>query len=171
MPAVLFAGLALFSGLLGCHVVWWRIARPRQEAIGLGALFMGGPSLVAGAGIAWSYLFSPAPPHFSFWVAIWLLPVALGWLYITVYPATQAISPTLLILLRVWEAEPAGLTPDEIGGYFTLETTLEDRIDDLVREGYARFEGEQLIPTPKGIALIQTLQTIRRMLGLPFGSG
>ena len=103
--------------------------------------------------------------------AVALLHAALSFAYIQVYPASQAQSPSLKILLLVGKAMPAGLAGSEIQAQFKPAELLEERIQDLIDAGLVHEENGFLELTPSGRAMVFPFVVLRTALGLSAGAG
>ena len=103
--------------------------------------------------------------------AIVLLHIALSSAYIQVYPASQATSPSLKILLLIKKSMPHGMAEIQIQKVFNPKELLETRIQDLVDSGLVWENGDKLALTSSGHALILPFVFLRQILGLPAGKG
>lgn len=105
------------------------------------------------------------------WSAITLLYLALAQAYILSYPAVQASSPSLVILLKVGKSMPAGLTFDDLLCRFDNESVLAPRIQDLLESNLVKKSNGALTLTLNGVILARSFSFFRRLLGLPLGKG
>ena len=113
-------------------------------------------------------------PGFLSWIgsaSIGLLHIALSLAYIQIYPASQAASPSLKILLLVKESMPVGMTENEIQTCFNPKELLEARIQDLVDSGLVRQTDDKLELSPCGYGLVLPFIVLRKLLGLQAGQG
>ncbi|HYB70868.1 MAG TPA: hypothetical protein VEH80_09365 [Candidatus Bathyarchaeia archaeon] len=134
--AVLLAGFASFLICLSFHVILWRAARPRAEALALVAIFFVAPAAVAVVVMAIT----------SRWVdvlAVLLLHSALSAAYVQTYPAAQARSPSLEIAYAVGRSMPGGLSREELLASLTAGALVHDRLNDLVANGLVRVTGDR----------------------------
>ena len=164
-PFVLCCGFSLFFFCLALHVIVWRWHHPRQHALALLSVFVV-PLLGFGAFfLGWHHgaLLDVA--------AIGLLHMALACAYIQIYPAVQAFSPTLVILLLVDKSMPSGATREGLSARLDDRFLLGERIADLVDAKLVREADNQLALAPRGYKLIQFFIVFRRMLGLGLGKG
>ena len=155
----------MFALFLGIHVVIWRFRQPKQHALVLMVIVL-----------ALLVIFVIAGASFQFdlidLTAISLLYIALSCAYIQIYPASQADSPSLRILLIVDQNKDRGLLEEEIKTYFTSKSLFDDRIDDLLSSGLIGETSQQkLILTKKGRLLILPFIILRNLIGLPKGGG
>lgn len=117
-----------------------------------------------------SVLSSHKMPWVDF-IAVMLLYVSLSVAYVQTYPAVQALSPSLRILLFVGDAASRGLSEEELLVRFNRKQLLEDRIQDLIKGGFVRESTGQLEITPKGSLLLFPGLFLRKLLGLTAGRG
>ncbi len=164
-PFVLGYGFSLFFSCLALHVILWRWRHPRRHALALlGVFFL--PLLAFGAFFCgWHH------GNLLDLTAIGLLHMALACAYIQIYPAVQAFSPTLVILLLVDKSMPEGVTQEELSEKLDDRFLLGARITDLVDANLIREAGGQLSLAPRGSQLIAFFIAFRRALGLGLGKG
>jgi hypothetical protein len=99
------------------------------------------------------------------------LHLVLSAAYIMSYPASQAVCPSLTILLIVGHAMPRGCTQGEIQRHFNNSFLLDTRFQDLVDAKLAKEVNGALTLTSRGIAITRFFIFYRRLLGLPIGDG
>lgn len=87
------------------------------------------------------------------------------------YPASQAVCPSLTILLIVARAIPCGCTQEEIQGYFNNSMLLDTRFQDLIDAKLAKEVDGSLSLTTRGIIITRCFVFYRRLLGLQIGEG
>jgi len=155
-------GVMTFLACLVAHIVWWRARRPRSDVRALFLVFLVLPAVVAvGAMLV-------LPP---FQVAgAFLLHVALACAYIQTYPAAQAQSPSLHILMAVGRA-PQGLSREELLGAGSGEALVGARVDDLVANRLIVPEGDRYVLAPAARRLVLFFLGFRRVLGLTSKGG
>lgn len=168
--AVLLVGLGAFTLSLLLHVAWWRLGRPRADVRYLFLVFFGVPVVLAAAtlvGVPVSSVPFLAGSSLSLVeaAAALLLAWALGAAYVQTYPAAQAQSPSLVVLLHLGGA-PEGLTQDELLARFGPSSLVGNRIDDLVTNAFVRETPEGLTLTLPGRILASFFATYRGILGL-----
>jgi len=143
------------------HVVIWRVAPPRRDALELVLYLL---VLPIALGLIWVGFGGPLP-----WSAI-LLHLLLGINYIAIYPAFQATSPTVHVLCLLRE-EILGVEPEKVERVLSETTSLGHRVHDLHRGGLIlRTEQGQRL-SGLGNALAQFFILFRRVLGLSQGAG
>lgn len=156
-------GLVLFAAGLAAHVAWWRLARPVDEFRALALSFLAGPALgsLAVPGLAaWRETLGCAAAALLF-----------GAMYIMLYPAAQAASPTMLLVLRIAAKGTAGETRAALGEALDADTLSRKSIDDMVHGRFADEVDGVLHIAPRGRFLLGFLTRWRRLLGLEYGSG
>lgn len=165
--SVIITGILIFLLSMAVHVAVWRIVRPRSYFKALPAVFLGTPAAV------FVLLVFLGPPLLgpAEWAAVFLMDLSLASAYIMSYPAIQAKSPSITIILRIDEAMPGGLAEDELGSCFTGGDLVGDRVADLVGSGFAVKSGTRCEITPRGRTLLAPFVILRRLLGLPAGRG
>lgn len=87
------------------------------------------------------------------------------------YPASQAVCPSLTILLIVARSMPRGCSQEEIQGYFNNTMLLDTRFQDLVDAKLAKEVDGSFSLTTRGIIVIRLFSFYRRLLGLQIGEG
>jgi hypothetical protein len=157
-------GLVSFASALCLHVVWWRVARPKNDLRALFTLFLVLPVLLA------LILAAASDRPAEDILAVLLLNLALSSAYVQTYPIFHAISPSLEILLLV-NRSPGGLTAEEIAGNFNDAHLVGSRVQDLLRTNLARLEGGAYRLAPAGKAMIRSFLLYRKIIGMPFKGG
>lgn len=90
--------------------------------------------------------------------------------YISVYPAFQASSPTLVILDRLYQ-QPRGMTEREIQMLFNSNSLVQDRMNDLISGGLISTDNQRTQLSWMGKSMAFFFIAYRRVLGLPVGEG
>lgn len=151
---------------MSLHVVLWRWRRPQQQIGWFLLIFLAPLPLLALVLVRWySYL----PLQDFLFVA--LAHLSLSCAYIQVYPACQALSPSLMVLLFVGDSMPRGMTEEEIQARFSRQALLGNRIQDLLVSGFIRESKGQFEITPQGLLIVLPGIFLRKMLGLAPGKG
>ncbi len=170
---ILIIGVLIFIICLGLHILVWRWYHPRKEVIILFLIFLIIPAVIgiAGLGLNWFGLLPGGTgviPISAFdWPLVFLLHFSLAGAYILSYPAIQAVSPSLAILLVVESSALQGLTSNELRSHFTVEDLLEARLRDL-KDGYLAVESDGWFRlTWRGLLLVRFNRFLRILLGLP----
>ena len=163
---ILLCGFSLFSLCLIMHALAWRMWHPRKHALSLLTVFLA-PL------IPFSVIFLASMPgeHMSDIIAISVLHLALTCAYIQIYPAAQAFSPTLLILLLAKKSMPLGITREELGLPMDTKLLLGARVADLLDADLVKETDGTIDLTARGAAVIDFFIAFRRALGLGLGKG
>lgn len=154
----------LFSHSL--HILIWRFGRPRNDAIVLAFVFLA-PLFILPL-LAGNIAQGLNAADFA---AICLLQISLACAYIQIYPASQAQSPSLKIMMIVESGMPAGVTEEQIRKSFRQESLFDERLDDLLLSGLVEEVNGRLQLTARGRQFITPFLMIRKAVGLPFGEG
>lgn len=164
--SVLLVGSGVFLCCLFLHVFLWRIKHPNNHAGTLLLVFFATGAVL----LYFSFLFWP---HFSGLdlLAAALLHVSLSCAYIQAYPASQADSPSLKILVLIGNSMPDGMTETEIQTHFHPAELFSARIRDLLDARLIRQINGDLILTPQGRGFILPFLILRKLLGLSAGRG
>jgi phosphatidylserine synthase len=150
---------------MAAHIAWWRIKRPVADIPAIFCVFLILPAplygLLALGGAFGVVPFSPAEAALAF-----VMHAALACAYVQTYPAVQAQSPTLSILLAVGAARD-GLDGDGIVKALEAQGLVGERTDDLLRNGLLVREGNRIRPSRIGHLIAGGFGAYRRWLGLP----
>lgn len=172
---VFLIGTASFLCSMLVHIQVWRALPHARTIARLFAIFVIWPALfflaLAGAGFIFESpgsWFIRNPANLSY-VYIWHLELSA--IYIMTYPAIQAQSPTLVLLLAIARNMPEGLDARQIREIFSSDALLHDRFADLVSDGFLICMGEEYTLTAKGRILRAIFFAYRRLMGLPRGEG
>lgn len=172
--SIFLIGIFIFFICLFVHIVIWRLWYPPKKVIALLLLFILLPFLFI-VGYSWLEWFGFAPSIISFttieWSAIYLIHFALSSAYILSYPAIEAVSPSLAILLIVGDSNPKGMLHDDLLHVFDDEVVLEPRLKDLIEAGLIIKSDDYLMVTSRGSTFVKCFILLRCLLGLPIGKG
>jgi hypothetical protein len=165
LPALTFI-LCLFI-----HAALWRLRFPPNRAVCLLAIFVLFPAAAAGAWalLASKGLFWLPSLEKGEWLAAALLQLAFASAYILSYPAFEALSPSLVIVLLAGGS--GGVAMKDLPRFFDDGTLFEPRVRDLLASRLATDRDGVLSITPKGRLLARTFALMRFFLGLPKGGG
>ena len=105
------------------------------------------------------------------WSAVYLFHFTLSFAYILSYPAIEAVSPSLAILLMIGDSNLHGVVHEDLLHVFDDEIVLEPRIQDLIEAGLIIKSEDYLMATSRGSTLVKCFILLRRLLGLPIGKG
>jgi hypothetical protein len=167
LTALLYGSL-LFLCCLLVHVGIWRVRIPDRDAVTLFAIFLAAPGGVLAFALSRGGV---AGMSLTALAAAFLLHLSLSMVYIASYPAAQAISPSLDILLIIASSGSGRLTEEEISGNYDDAKLVTARIDDLRRSILVTQEGEHFALTPAGKGIVGLFSSYRKALGLVPGEG
>lgn len=173
----IIAGASSFVVGLFLHIAWWRLSKPKDDVLGLLVSLVMVPVCIAIA-IVWVQ-------HGAIYSMIQFLDEAtpavmiaamMGGMYVNIYPAVQAASPTMLILLMAdgKDHRNTGISKSDIEKALTQEILLLPSIRTLEEEKFAHHDHTDpayLIPGARGIALVNMWEHIRLVIGLQKGKG
>ena len=166
--AAILLSLGFFFAGLALHVAWWRIRRPTQDVpallgcviffpIFLAALFpFCGPDRAL----------SGSPEEFF---ALLFLTALHGFHYVMIYPAWQAASPTVLVILKM-DADRE-VTREELVSEIDQDLVCEGTLRRLLNERWIVREKETVSLSNRGEILTAFCRQWRKLLNLPDGSG
>lgn len=157
------------------HIAIWRAGKPISHMASLATIFVFVPLFIFTALVIGGHVFhSPSSwfvrnPFNISYVFIWHL--ALSAIYIMSYPAIQAESPSLVIILAIEDSMPRGLNTRQIEDIFPPDALIKDRFDDLLAERFIQQAEAGYTLTTKGRILSAIFTTYRQLLALPIGEG
>jgi hypothetical protein len=163
----ILTALLAFTTCLAVHIAWWRVRRPCHDVAAVIALFLTPPVLLVplAAALARAGVALPFGLEGGAVVAAGLLDVALACAYIQSYPAAQAVSPSLDLILAVGSAA-AGLSREDILARWNSGGLVQSRIEDLEANAFIERQGDRFALTPIGRGLARFFAGYRRALGL-----
>lgn len=101
---------------------------------------------------------------------ILLLSISLGYMF--AFPAVSARSPSLEILRLIRSFhQPRGITKEDILRKLSHMNILQDRIQDLIDDGFIKPRQDQIEPRLVGKWLGGFFYYYRRLLKMPLGKG
>lgn len=158
---IIIVSLIVFIMSLLLHVLVWRLKKPVND---LAALFFF-LFLIPTTGMISAAAINIAPLDFgSELCASILLENALAAAYVLTYPAFQADSPSLRIILFLSNAR-SGMTAEDIKIELTRRNLFDARLDDLQKSGLARQNTGKFSLTYWGTALAFSFSAYRKILG------
>lgn len=154
-----WVGVLTFVICLGTHIAVWRSTVVKRDVQTLLMVFILLPGITyAAALITLGTITLPAA----------LLHLVLSGNYIAIYPALQAVSPTLRMLNLL---DKHALSEEEIVFSLSDPSLLGNRFQDLVCGGLLKMDNGKPVVTAKGRLIAQFFQTYRSVMGLPPGDG
>jgi len=170
--SVLICGFALFSAAFLFHAVAWRVKKPANTVKALELIFC----LVLTVGVIMLIQFGRIYPHslmlphdFISYSYIVVLFFSLFLVYLLSYPAIEADSPSLAIVLHISRAEDNGITAEEIKELLKDNQLVEPRLRDLVDAKIVDLTGSVYRINKKGMFFIQPFIAYRKFLKLGKG--
>lgn len=171
-PMLLLYGLITFGICLCIHILLWRLKRPSNDASKLFIIFIIIPVILTVFLLA---LPDNSPARMSLSpldiIAVLFLHVALSAAYIASYPAAQASSPSLEIILVVASVMPEGAKREDLIKYFDDKKLVSNRFEDLVNLKLATEKDGVFVMTPAAKIITGFFVLFRKMLGLRTGGG
>lgn len=172
MAFILFLGFIIFLAAICLHIAVWRWRHPQNHPLALLAIFILLPfaffiaciALTLSGKTAWAMASTDL-------LAAYLLNFSFSAAYILSYPAVQAASPSLVIVLMIGNSGAEGLLRGDLAHVFDDDVVLGPRIEDLVKGGLVTVEGGYYRLTSKGTVLIRFFVLMRYLLSLPRGRG
>lgn len=148
------------------HAALWRLKPSARRPLALICVF------VLPTPFIWLFLLAlpvfPVPGGGEL-LAAGLLQLSLASAYILSYPAFEALSPSLVMVLLAGDRGHLGL--DELPQFFRDDCLLKPRIRELVETGMVIESDGVLSITRKGRLLAACFVFMRSLLGLPKGGG
>ena len=161
-------GSALFcAGFVG-HVLWWRYWRPRDDIRALVTSLFVLPTALA-TGLYAGGIIPALTARETLGAALVIL--AIGATYIMYYPAAQAASPTMLMVLKIAQSGATGIKRADLLGAFDEELLCKRGIELLGHERFAEERNGKFQVAPRGAFLLRMLNLWRGALGLSRGQG
>lgn len=169
----LVPALLAFAFLLVAQVAVWRIRRPAGQYLvlpalalavlvgSLGVLYL----LQAKVGISGQFL----PGSVLDYVNVVMLYSALAMVDFVTYPAVQADSPSLTMVLRIDQAGPKGLALEDLLGELNDRVLVMPRLDDLLAARMVRVNGGRYVVNPSGAVLARVHMSYRALLKMGKG--
>jgi hypothetical protein len=161
--SVLLSASGLFAVTLVVHLVWWRLRVPRQQSAALVGLFLAmaavGFSMIGAGALVGSGL--PLP---RLLLAIMLFG-SFGVVYLILFTALEADSPTLTLLGLIAARGSQGIHRDELIRAMERHSYVQARIDQMVADGMAVETATGLRLAAQGLWLSSLVLFYRRLLG------
>ena len=166
MVVVVLGGGILATAFV-VHVIIWRLFRPKNSSMVLPLVFlsvlMAGMALVGVLSQPWLVM------NGQQWVQLVLLYLTGASGYINTYPAIEVDSPTLKMFHAIWQNRKTGVALEDLHRQAGDEFAVRRRLDNLVNDRMARWDGEHLVIEPKGRAIATVFTLFRRLVGRGLG--
>lgn len=169
---LVIAGVVVFLLCLCIHIAVWRVARPSRDAIMLFLIFILLPiGILICRYIALWLVSWDLPWSVTDAAAVMLLHFSLSAAYIAGYPAVQAISPSLDILLIIGSSAEGRMNEDDIIRAYRETALVLDRVEDLKIHSLITEQNGIYTLRPYARHIVRFFIRYRKMLGLPVGEG
>lgn len=162
----ILSGISIFIVLLVIHILGWNIFKPRNHISILFIIFLVIPTFTFAGFMVFELKVVTANQAFL----TFLLYISLACAYIQTYPAAQANAPSLQIIYFMYKVNKP-VSEQEIAKNFNNENLVQERIDDLLEEGFIQQQDEKLYLTGKGKLLSDIFYFYRKLYGLKRGEG
>lgn len=162
---IILSGLT-FIMCLFIHAALWRLRPPARRPLALLCVFVLAPPFIWGLLFALQLFNVPGKGEL---LAAGLLQLSFASAYILSYPAFEALSPSLVLVLLAGDRGEVAL--EELPDFFGDDCLLSPRIRELVEAGMVLESGGALSITRKGRLLAACFVLMRSILGLPKGGG
>ena len=143
-----------------CHILIWRLKRPKKDILALALIFMVFPAFIILAGALSSRLSALNA------CAVILLDWALSAAYIQTYPAAQAVSPSLEIMVLAGRTGKQGISRLEMVSVFDDKKLVHARFEDLTGNRLVTEKPDGLSLTFPGKILARGFRAYRGFLGI-----
>jgi hypothetical protein len=170
-PKILTYGFMMFLICLLVHIFLWRIKIPKKDALTLLLIFIIIPALGLFALFGIKILGFRFPLSGLELLYTFFLHLSLSFVYISSYPAAQADSPSLYILLMIASSGRNGMTAEEIINMSSNTKLITDRVDDLLNYKLISEGKDCFKLRPIARAIIIFFIWYRKLLGLPHYGG
>lgn len=154
------------------HWIVWKIKIPARQAKSMLQIFFGTLALVlAGLGIAAAA--GPSSPwlldSWTEYLQIAFLFTAFTLAYLISYPALEADSPSVVIMLEISRAGSEGLAMESFHQSMTDDVLVAPRLKDLLMDKMAYMEEDRYRLTKKGIWMARVFGCYRKLIDAPKG--
>lgn len=165
---ILFWGLVSFLLSFMIHLVVWKVHIPKRQTNALLYIFFGTSMIVLPALWNTSFLISKfgllTPMNILEVLHIFIFSTSMVFAYVITYSAIEADSPSLVMIVAIATAGPAGLDKTEFERMMNDEILIKPRIRDIVVDGMAYIDGGTYKLTPKGAFIARIFMFSRKLL-------
>lgn len=145
------------------HLVIWRLRYPKNPVKALIFLF----SAIILTGLI--FMFNFAPAGFLYYLYIVLIFFSLFFCYLITYSAIEADSPSLVIVMSIFQSGREGLAYEKIKESLGNNLLVDPRLKDLVDAKLVDLAGSIYKINKKGLLFILPIVVYRNLLGLGKG--
>jgi hypothetical protein len=110
-----------------------------------------------------------APVSVIEYLHVALFFMSLAFVYITSYPAWEADSPTVLIIMAIGKAGSDGLDKSVFQKLMKDNLLLKPRVKDLVKDNMVYMDGDRYRLTSKGALLARVFVFYRKLINASKG--
>ena len=170
---VLLSGVALLAASFFLQLLFWRITVPVRQIKVIVLLFCGVLLLFLALGPLARAAARPVPALLpedaGQYLQIVVLYLSCTMAYVITYSAVEADSPSLVLVLAIFRAGPAGLGEQDLRALLSDDELVKPRVRDLLTDKMATLEGETYRLTDKGRFMTRLFLRQRQLLGLGKG--
>jgi len=162
---------AAFAFGVVIHILLWRLNRPKDDAAALFKLVALLPLLGSSFG-AFAFVGLRGLELLDACLLAAIFHFLTGFTYMSLYTASQAASPTSLILLRLAQAGSQGIAEAELCEQFTAQQLSGDSVESALNEGFLSIaQNGEFRVAARGRVLLRTCSVLRAFLKLGPGRG
>ena len=160
---VLISGLALFFLAYSIHVTVWRVRPPRHEWRTLIFVFSGFAAVALAVVLCGSETqrLGLTLPRLALTL---LLFGGLSIVYLILFSALQADSPTLTMIRLIRHRRSDGITTAELSANFTSRSYPRERLDRMIEDGLVQSVDGRLRIAPHGKRFASVVLSYRELL-------
>jgi hypothetical protein len=160
--------LVVFLVSVGLHMAVWRVRAPRRHTRAIVIIFLS----VLTAGVCGGVLIQDSVPRAVPWLPscpaelgqMILLVLSLLAAYVITYSALEADSPTLAMIRELDDAGAEGVDRNHFHRSMSDARLVIPRLQDLLRDGMARLNGDRYVLTLKGRLMTCAILAHRRLM-------
>lgn len=159
----LFLGTTIFCAAFFLHLLIWKISMPKRQRKMLLEIFLGTliVSFVILRGIVQLTILE--------YVHIALFFIALTTAYIITYSAIEVDSPSLVMVMHIAQAGPAGLDKEKFGQLMNDDVLIKPRLEDLLTDKMIYLDSGRYKLTKTGFLFVRPFILYRKLLRLEKG--
>jgi|FEC22Drversion2_1045045.scaffolds.fasta_scaffold00873_6 hypothetical protein len=167
--AVLLYAAGLFALVLAIHVAWWRIKVPRQQLAALLGI------ILTSAAVGFTVLALVGQTRDGLPLPRLVLSIMLfgsfGVVYLILFTALEADSPTLTILGLIASAGERGIHREELARAMGQHSYVRVRVDQMIADRMAIETPTGMRLGTHGLWLSSLVLLYRRLLGRTYAGG
>jgi len=167
--SVLLYGIGLFVLAVLLHLLIWRIHLPENQASALLYIFFGifiVAIFIFRRNPAIAFFGIPVPATICENLQFSFLFISLTSAYIANYPAIEVDSPSLIMIMDIARAYPAGLDRDTFKKRLNNDNLIMPRINDLLKGKFIYLKDGRYRLTRRGLFIARIFILFRRILGM-----